>query len=201
MFTQNRYRVYVTGRTNMDQHTKPNPNRLGKQADYYYLSETRDPNRTEPRPRPRYDHHTSRAPESEPFTPLLTRMHKLISRILSATFSKWSAPTSNNPFIFFYFDFWMRYLFYCLYVGFIRSVFSFFVLFFHVFLLRFVWGFWVYSSVCFDFALFLSNLIHSNQIVDAKEMRRHLNNNNHCTCWTFYATLALAHQQWTQHHH
>lgn len=47
---------------------------------------------TEPRPRPRYDHHTSRAPESEPFTPLLTRMHKLIARILSATFSNDQLP-------------------------------------------------------------------------------------------------------------
>jgi len=120
MFTQNRYRVYVTGRTNMDQHTKPNPTRLGKQADYYYLSETPDPNRTETKTEIRPPYITSTGIRAV-FTPLLTRMHELIARILSATFSndQLPLPTIHS----FLLDFWMRY--FCTDYMFTLSVFSF----------------------------------------------------------------------------
>lgn len=90
----------------------------------------------------------------------------------------------------------MRYLLYCLY--FTLGFFLLFVLFFHVFLLRFVGGFLRFFFCLFWFPLFVANPLHSTKYL--KWYARHLNNNNHCTCWTFYATLALAHQQWTQHH-
>jgi len=138
---------------------------------------------TEPRPRPRYDHHTSRAPESEPFTPLLTRMHKLIARILSATFSNDQLPLPTiHSFLTWFLDEIPFVLFMLVSLVVFFFLFVCFSMFF--FLLRFVWGFWVYSSVCFDFALFLSNPLHSNQIFDAKKWD---------ATWTTIITVLVEH--------
>jgi len=90
----------------------------------------------------------------------------------------------------------MRYLLYCLYVSLLR--FFTFCIVFPCFSTSFCRGFLRLFFCLFWFPLFVANPLHSTKYL--KWYARHLNNNNHCTCWTFYATLALAHQQWTQHH-
>lgn len=154
---------------------------------------------TEPRPRPRYDHHTSQAPESEPFTPLLTRMHKLIARILSATFSNDQLPL---PTIHSFLTWFLDEIPFVLFMLVSLVIFFPFCMFFHVFLsTSFCMGFLSLFFCLFWFRVIFIQPTPLKPNIWRKEMRRHLNNNNHCTCWTFYATLAQAHQQWTQHHH